>query len=124
MFGRSRGRGGYYLSLIDSVTALCTFRDGSFHESSSDEEVVHITNLGGGSGGGGSGAMNRGRSASAMYRPVTKKGSKAALLDSSQVTNGVYCLWFCAETCAAPFCRELFGFVMFAPLRGKASAAG
>lgn len=86
--GSSRGDviGRYYVSLLDSITSLCTFRDGSFQESSSDEELVSIGGLGGG-------VRRSNRTFASVCRPVPKKrsggggsgSSRSAFLDSSQV---------------------------------------
>lgn len=90
----------YYLSILDSITALCTFRDGSFQESSSDEELVNIGSLGG--------RFRRSdRSFASVCRPVTKKrsggggsgSSRTSFLDSNQVmflgTNNVLASLLC-----------------------------
>lgn len=106
------------MSLIDSLTALCTFRDGgSFHESSSDEEVVHIRNLGGGGGG----PISRRRGASVLCRPVPKKGSKTALLDSSQVMVCVAHVLVLQRTCTMSLHRRIFVFLR---IRNKDNEAG
>lgn len=81
-----RSRGGYYLSIIDSITALCTFREGSFEESS-DEEIVptveHVRDSGwvdaqkGGAGG-----------VPSLRRPLA--GKKAGLVNRSKVCRDDY----------------------------------